>query len=86
MVAVGEDGPMPVRDAIHGECQAGGNRLHAAPERIAIVGFDDEVGVVALQRVVHEAKTGPCAAGRERALDLVHDRYGAERRDVGAYA
>ena len=48
--------------------------------------LDDEMGMVALQRVVHEPKVRTRAAGGEGPLDLAHDAEGAERREIGPEA
>jgi hypothetical protein len=40
------------------------------------------MGVVALQRIVHEPKPGASASSSERALDLPHEWDGAQRREA----
>ena len=56
------------------------------PSGVAVVRLDDEMGMVALQRVVHEPKVRTRAAGGEGPLDLAHDAEGAERREIGPEA
>ncbi len=85
VVTVGEDPPMPSGDAVHGACQPCGDRLHAASDGVAIVGFHDQMRVIALQGVVHEPEVASVATGGERALDLVDDRHGAQRGYVVAH-
>ena len=86
MIAIGQHAPAPLRDAIDRPREPRADRHHAAPEGVAVVRLDDEMGVVALQRVVHEPKVGTRAAGGEGPLDLTHDAEGAERREIGPEA
>ena len=79
MVAGGQNRPRPACHAIHGPGEAGADRLHSPPEGIAVLRLDDQVRVIALQRVVHETEARPFAPGGEGALDLVDDPNGAER-------
>ena len=83
MVAIGHHAPAPVGHAVHGPREPRADRHHAAPEGVAVVRLDDEMGMVALQRVVHEPKVGTRAAGGEGPLDLADDAEGAERREIG---
>ena len=86
VVAVGEHAPGPPCDAIHGPREPRADGGHAAAERAAIVRLDDEVRVIALERVVDEAEARTLAAVGEAPLDLAHDRHGAERRQAGTEA
>ncbi len=86
MIAIGEHAPAPLRDAIDRPREPRADRHHAAPEGVAVVRLDDEMGMVALQRVVHEPKVGTRAAGGEGPLDLTDDAEGAERREIGPEA
>ena len=60
--------------------------LHPAPQRRLVSRFDDEVRMVSLKRVLHQAKPGPLAPDGKRATDLVHDRHRPERRHPFARA
>lgn len=78
MVPVGENAAVPLRDAVHGARDPCPDRFHAAPKRVTVGRFDDEMGVIALERVVREAKSGSRAACGKAALELAHDRDGAQ--------
>jgi len=80
VVAIGEDvAASPPDHPIDRVGEARADRHHAACERVVVARLDDEMRVVALQRVVDEAKTGPDARDRKRALDGVDDPHGPER-------
>jgi hypothetical protein len=78
VVAIGEDAATASDRPINRTCETSADRHHAAPECLAVSSFDDEMRVIALQGVVHEAKPGAGAAFGEGALDLAHDLDGAE--------
>jgi len=86
MVPIGQDRPAAPRNPIHGAREPRRDRLHAAPERVAIARLDDQMRVVPLQRVVHEPEPLAGAATRERPLDLMDDGHGAQRWNVGTHA
>ena len=86
MVALGEHASVAPRDSIDGARKTRTDRHHPAPERVLIPGFDDEVRVIALQRVVHDPEVATLAAVREGALDLPHDARVAERWETGPQA
>jgi hypothetical protein len=65
VVAVSEDTAATIRDAVHGAGQPGTDRFHTASERLAVVGLDDEVCVIALERIVHQTKPRPPATAGE---------------------
>jgi hypothetical protein len=60
--------------------------LCAAPERIRVVGLDEEVRVDRLHRVVGDAEVGATDHLTERSLELPHESDRAERRNVRANA
>jgi hypothetical protein len=72
----GERAPMPAirpkpaapkQHAIHTPCYSHHESAHARRERRGALRFDDEVGVVVLQRVVHDPKLrGIAVAQREQ--------------------
>jgi hypothetical protein len=86
MVPIYEHSPASAGDPVNGPGEPRANGFHAAAERIAIVRFDDEVRVVAEERVVDEAEVVAVASGRERAFDLADDPGVAERWNVGQHA
>lgn len=86
MVAIREDLSSTPRDAIHGAGDSARDRFHAAAERTSIACLDDEMGVIALEGVVHEPKARSRACGGEAALDGADDRHGAERGYAGTNA
>jgi hypothetical protein len=79
VIAFGEHRARTPCNAIHRARQAGADRLHAATERVPIVRLHEQVRMIALQRVVHQAKAGSYAATTECALDLPHDGNHSER-------
>jgi hypothetical protein len=79
MVAVGEDATAAPHDAIDGTSETRADRHHAASERLAVLRLDDEMGVIALQGVVHEAESPARAAFGEGALDGADDTDRAKR-------
>ena len=84
VAAVREHGAAPSEDAIRRACKACGYRLHSARERMSARGFDDQVDVVALDRVVRDAETTPLAGFTPAPLDLAHEARGAQRRNIAA--
>jgi len=74
----GQDRAAPAIRPVHraGEPSADGH--HAAPERRPVGRLDEEVGVRALQGVVHEAEVTALARCCEAALERVHERDGAQ--------
>ena len=82
MVAIGENATATVTRAVHDARYPRGDGLHPSTERIPVRRFDDQVGMIALKRVVHEAKPGARASCGEAALQLAYDRESAERRQI----
>ena len=78
VITIGKHATRASCDAIDGACQPRADRFHAAPERRAILRFDDQVSMIALQRVVHEPEARPDASVGERALDLADDPHRSE--------
>ncbi len=73
VIAIYEHGSFPSGNAIDRAGETRTDRLHAASERGRIVGFDDQVRVIALQGVMHEPKARTLAAAPEGTLDLADD-------------
>jgi len=86
VVAIVEHGAGTIGDAVHRPRRAGADGFHSATRRLAVLRLDDEVRVVAPQRIMHEAEAGPDATVGEGALDRVNDRHRAERWDVVAHS
>jgi len=86
MIAIGQDPPAAARDTIDRARQTRADRHHAASERVAIARLHDQMGVIALQRVLHQPESGTDAAARERALDPADDPSLAERRQPRTHA
>ena len=75
MIPIRDHAPLPPpHDPIHREREPRPDRHHPPPERVLIARFDDEVRVVAQQRVVHEAELGAVAPGGERAFKSADQR------------
>jgi hypothetical protein len=55
---------------------------HAASERYVIARLDNQVRVISLQRIVHEAERGALCAGGERALDGAQDWLRTKRHEI----
>jgi len=73
MIASIEDGSRTSEHAVHREGQARRDGLHPASELVLSLRFDDEMSVVALQRVVKNPKRAPLAAHSQSALKLPHE-------------
>lgn len=86
VIAIREYATRAARNPIHGTCESNAYRFHAASERVAILSLDNQVRVVAEQRIVHQAKIAAIAAGRKGPLYLPHDADVAEGRQSGLQA
>jgi hypothetical protein len=73
VVALGEHSAGAPERAVHGEREARAERLHRAPERGAIARLDDQVHVVALDRVVDEPEARPLLRSPKGGFDCPHD-------------
>ena len=82
VVAIREHTPGTPERSVHPARKAGGKRLHPAPERLAPVRFDDEVRMIALDRVVDDAKRASLATLRERTLDRSHRTLRPETGEI----
>ncbi len=83
MVAVSEDLSAALCDAVHGSRKARADRHHATSERVPVLCFDDQMRVIALQGVLHQAKRPALASVRERAFERANDARVAEGRQTG---
>ena len=78
VIAAIEHRPAAPADAVHGAREAGADALHAARERLLALRLDDQVRVVALERVVRDAEAAALARLGQRAPPLADER--ARRR------
>ena len=83
MITTGEHPAAPPCKTVHRAREAGGDRHQSPTERRTIVGFDDQMRVVPLQRVVHQPESRPLTAVGEALLDLMHQIDRPQRRQVG---
>ena len=84
MEAIGEHAAAQVEHAVRCARDASADRLHAGGEVAAARRFDDQVDVVALQRVVDHAEAGAVADGAEGAFEFADEADGAEGGDAAA--
>jgi hypothetical protein len=82
VVAIGENATAATENAIDGTGEPRAYRHHAASECLTVLCLDDEVRVIPLERVVHEAESLAGAAFGEGALDLADDANHAQRRQA----
>jgi hypothetical protein len=85
MIPIGEHATVSARGTVHGAREPRGYGVHAAPEGLAVVCLDEQVRVIALERVVHEPEPRTLASGSERTFDLLHDANDTQRRNVIAH-
>jgi hypothetical protein len=86
VIATIEDWAAAPARSIHGTRETCRDALHPVRERLLALRFDDEVGVVALERVVRDAEGAALARLGEGAAELADDRDGAEGRHVRSHA
>jgi len=85
VIAFAPEAPSPRRQSVHEHRDTGGESLHAARQGDRVVGFDDEVKVVRLDREVKDAKPfrgctlelDPKEARRPFGTKVGHSRSGA---------
>jgi hypothetical protein len=82
VVALGDHAAAPVPHAVGRASDPDGQRAHAATQAISAFGLDNEVDVVALNRVLHEPEVGALTAAAEAPLDPVHHGPRAQRRQA----
>ena len=85
MVAIRKHGARALKHAIHGSGESRPDRLHSAPERTLVACFDDQVSMIALERVMDEPEALPITRRGECALDLTDDAHRAKRGNAVAY-
>jgi hypothetical protein len=75
---IGEDLSAPPQRAVDRACAADGKALHSARQRSCVFGFDDQVQVVSLDRVVDEAEAEAVPGSVERTLESAPDVRAAQ--------
>ena len=78
MIAIREHTPATLGHSVCREREPRPDRRHAARERRTIVRFHDQMRVIALQRIVHQPKSGTRAAGGKGAFDRADDTDGSQ--------
>ena len=68
VIAITKDASFASPQSIQGASDSYEQTLHAPAESFAVVGFDDEVEVIALNRVVNEAEPKAIGTGSKRSL------------------
>lgn len=81
---IGEHASAQIKDTMNGARDARTDRLHAGGEVETARRLDDQVDVIALQRVVDHAEVGTVSDGAEGALEFAYEADGAERGDAAA--
>lgn len=85
VVAVGKDASGEGQGAARCERKPRRERHHAAGERASPVGFDDEVRVIRLDGIVHDAEV-VAPQTLERVFEGAHEAHGAECWHAGTHA
>jgi hypothetical protein len=78
VIAIRQYAPLAREHAVDRTGQSGRDAHHSAAQGFGIPGFDDEVHVVRLDRVVDESETLLIARGSEGALDFTHQPGAAQ--------
>ena len=78
--AVGEHAPSPLPEAVESPCHTHGEALHAAGEPSPVVGLDDQMDVVRLQRVLVHPEPEAVASVLEDAQHPLPDEMAAQAR------
>lgn len=86
MVPIGQHRPTTAEDPVRSACEPRADRDHPAAQQRRSVRFDEEMHVIALQRVVDESEPFALARRRHADLELTHEPRRAKRWDVGTNA
>ena len=76
VVAAVENRSPSIEDAVHGPSEARGQALHPIAQGRDALRFDEQVDVIVLQRIVHDAEV---CASRDRAERVLHFANQAQR-------
>jgi len=81
-----QDCAAPTEDPVHCARESRSETLDSIRERRSAVGFDQQVHVIVLERVVDDAEIPALAERSERYFDLTHEARGSHRGHVAADA
>ncbi len=84
VIAAVEHGAALTGDPVDRSREACGDALHAAREGVLALRLDDQVRVIVLERVVHDAEVPPLARLGERTPELSDEGAAPQRRDPWA--
>lgn len=83
MVPICEHRPAALEHPVHGPRESRSYGLHPTRQRRHVRRLDQQMGMVSLERVVHQAKVPAVAGEREAPLELLHELHGTKRWHVG---
>jgi hypothetical protein len=86
VIAAVENRSPPIEDAIHGPSKTCSQALHSLRQGCDALGFDEQVDVIVLERVVHDAEICALRDRAERALHLANQAHRSQGRHVTANA
>ena len=86
VIATVEHRSPPIEDAIHGPREARRQALHPLRQGRDALGFDEQVDVIVLERVVDDAEVRTLRDREERALHFANQAQRSQRRHVAANA
>ena len=78
VVAAIEYGSAPIKDPIHGPGQTGGQALDPIRQGRSALRFDEQVDVIVLERVVHDAEVRAYCDLAKRTLHLANQAHGSQ--------
>jgi len=82
VVATEKHRPRAPEDAVRRPCDAGRDGFHPARECSLVLGFDEKMQVIALDRELRDAEVATLARHSEAALDLGYEGSASERRNI----
>ncbi len=80
VVGVRQHPTAPPKHAVHGAREPRADRLHPPPQRLRTLRLDDQMHMIALNRVVRDPKPPPVTRPRERPLHLPDQTHAPQRR------
>jgi len=75
-----------IEDPVHRSRKSRGDRLHSAAERLLSSRFDDQMEMVALDRVVADPEMTPLADLSQAGSKLAQEGLAPQRWNTGAYS
>ena len=79
VVAIGDDPPAPAGKSIETPSQPNAESLHRPPKGDVVIGFDDQMQVIRLNREVHDPSTEPLASAPQ---DLTNGRVDTKAAQI----